>query len=292
MITIQHLSKSYGSSVVLANVNAEFADGKIHGLLGLNGAGKSTLLRLLAGVYEPNEGSICIDGVKLQSNTHLKERIFFLSDDPYYNANATIEDLESLYQQFYPSYSHEELLKNLQLLQIHSSDSLSSFSKGMRRKAYIALAFASGANILLLDEVFDGLDPTSRIEFKRLLTRFISDGPNRLVIVASHSLRELEDIADSFVLIKDGKIQSDLYQEGDAPLKKVQLAFNNVPELKSLTGLKIIRSEIDGRFLTLYVQEKDETKIEQYLQQFAPLFIQIKDASLEETFVELTEAEQ
>jgi ABC-type multidrug transport system, ATPase component len=292
MIQIDNLSKSYGSSVVLRHVNITFEEGKIHGLLGLNGAGKSTLLRLMAGVYEPDEGIIQFEGENLRNNTRLKEKLFFLSDDPYYNANASIRDLAELYASFYPNFSSVELTKNLSLLQIQSSGTLSSFSKGMRRKAYIALAFASGAEVLLLDEVFDGLDPTSRIEFKRLLSAFISDDPHRLVIVASHSLRELEDIADTFVLIKDGEIQNTLYEQGASPLQKVQLAFAEIPDVKLFSGLQILRSELDGRFLTLYVQGQDEKTIQQYLLQFAPLFIQIKPASLEETFVELTEAKQ
>lgn len=292
MIRIENLKKSYGKTVVLQGVDATFENGKIHGLLGLNGAGKSTLLRLLSGVYEPEGGIIWIDNKDLAGNTKLKEKIFFLSDDPYYNTNATIKDLENLYASFYSSFSTLELEKNLLLLQITSKEPLSSFSKGMRRKAYIALAFASGAEILLMDEVFDGLDPTSRMEFKKLLASFISENPERLVIVASHSLRELEDIADHFVLLKDGRVETSSLSSNDSPLKKVQLAFDHEVDLSLFKDPRISRLVPDGRFLTLYIACPDEDELNGYLQQFHPLFSQIKDASLEEQFVEMTEEKQ
>jgi ABC-2 type transport system ATP-binding protein len=288
MIRIDNLKKSYGNSVVFAHVNACFEEGKIHGLLGLNGAGKSTLLRLLAGVYRPEEGTIALDGQSLQEHPSLKEKIFFLSDDPYYSATATVKDVAKFYASFYPSFSKEELRKNLALLQVTAGGALSAFSKGMRRKVYIAMAFASGCEVLLLDEVFDGLDPTARIVFRKMLADFISAKKANTVLIASHSLRELEDIADSFSLIKDGEIQSGLYQEGESKLFKVQLAFKEPVDPKQFAGLQLRKSFADGRFLTLYVSGKEDD-IEKYLRQFAPLLIQIQPASLEETFVEETE---
>lgn len=288
MIRIDNLKKSYGESVVFTHVNATFEEGKIHGLLGLNGAGKSTLLRLLAGVYDPDEGTIALNGQDLASSPHLKEKIFFLSDDPYYSATATIKDLSGFYQSFYPSFSKEELAKNLQLLQVSASGALSSFSKGMRRKVYIALALASGCEVLLLDEVFDGLDPTARIAFKAMLGEFITSGKEHLVLIASHSLRELEDIADSFTLLKDGKVERIHYEEGASRLYKVQLAFAEAFDPKQIKDLVIKRIDGDGKFLTLFIEGKQE-EIEKNLRQFSPLLIQIKPASLEETFVEETE---
>src|SRR5574344_2299165 len=288
MIRIDNLKKSYGESVVFAHVNTTFEEGKIHGLLGLNGAGKSTLLRLLAGVYDPDEGTIALDGQSLADNPRLKERIFFLSDDPYYSATATIKDVSAFYRSFYPSFSKEELIKNLRLLQVTSVGALSSFSKGMRRKVYIALAFASGCDVLLLDEVFDGLDPTARLAFKAMLGDFIIGNKEHTVIIASHSLRELEDIADSFTLLKDGKVERIHNEDDEGRLYKVQLAFAEVFDPKKISGLTIKRIKGDGRFLTLYIEGKQE-EIEQNLHQFSPLLIQIKPASLEETFVEETE---
>jgi ABC-2 type transport system ATP-binding protein len=289
MIRIDNLKKSYGDSVVFAHVNASFEEGRIHGLLGLNGAGKSTLLRLIAGVYSADEGTIALDGQSLEANPKLKERIFFLADDPYYSATATVKDVSKFYASFYPKFSKEELTKNLQLLQVTASGALASFSKGMRRKVYIAMAFASGCEILLLDEVFDGLDPTARIVFKKMLADFISAKKENTVLIASHSLRELEDIADSFTLIKDGEVQSALYQEGESRLYKVQLAFAELFDPKKFSGIDVRKVISDGKFLTLFVKGKEED-IEKYLRQFSPLLIQIQPATLEETFIEETEA--
>jgi ABC-2 type transport system ATP-binding protein len=288
MITLEKVKKSYGNTAVLSNVNATFADGKIHGLVGINGSGKSTLLRLIAGVYEPDEGRIFLDGKDLRRHIEAKSHLFFLPDDPFYSNNETIDNLVGFYENFYPGFSEEELAKDETLLQLHESGTLASFSKGMRRKAYIAMALASGADVLLMDEVFDGLDPTSRQAFKALLAGFISADSKHQVIIASHSLRELEDIADTFSLLKDGELHHDLFESGAGRLKKVQLAFaedKNEAFFAPVHPLKVI---LDGRFATLFL-EGETKEIEKNLQQFAPLLVQIKDATLEESFLEETE---
>jgi ABC-2 type transport system ATP-binding protein len=288
MITLNQVKKSYGKTAVLSSVSASFADGKIHGLLGINGSGKSTLLRLMAGVYQPDGGSILLDGIDLQKHVEAKSRLYFLSDDPFYGNNETIDNLVAFYKSFYPSFSEEELQKDRVLLQLQESGPLASFSKGMRRKAYIAMAFASGADVLLMDEVFDGLDPTSRKAFKGLLVDFISANPKHSVIIASHSLRELEDIADTFSLLKDGELHSDLYSTNGARLKKIQLAFAVDKDAAFFAPIHPLKVVLDGRFATLYL-EGEAAEIEKNLQQFAPLLIQIKDATLEESFLEETE---
>lgn len=288
MITLDLVKKSYGKSAVLSDVSTTFSDGKIHGLLGINGSGKSTLLRLIAGVYTPDEGTISLDGFNLAKHVEMKSHLFFLSDDPFYGNNETIDNLVGFYSSFYPSFSKEELQKDRMLLQLQESGPLASFSKGMRRKAYIAMAFASGADALLMDEVFDGLDPTSRKAFKSLLVDFISANPKHLVIIASHSLRELEDIADTFSLLKDGTLHHDIYETGGGRLKKIQLAFAESKDADFFAPVHPLKLILDGRFATLYL-EGDNEEIEKNLQQFAPLLIQIKDATLEESFLEETE---
>jgi ABC-2 type transport system ATP-binding protein len=292
MIKICHVDKNYGNSCVLHDVNGSFENGEIHGLLGVNGAGKSTLLRILSGVYAPDKGEVRLDEEIITENAKAKAKIFFLSDDPYYGGSATIESLAKLYRSFYPHFSEEELFKNLDLLSLHNAKPLSTFSKGMRRKAYIALALASGCEVLLFDEVFDGLDPTSRQLFKRMLSGFIALSSNHLVLIASHSLREMEDIADSFSLLKDGSLQSLMFTSATTnPLKKIQLAFAEAVDPRAFSGIKVLRASGDGRFVQL-LAEGEEKDLRAYLMGFHPLLLEIAPASLEETFIEETEEKE
>ena len=164
MIEISNLTKSYDGQVVIKNCNAKINDGSINGLVGENGAGKSTLLRLIAGVLKADSGSIKLDGEEIFENPRAKAKIFFLADEPYYGKNAHIKDLTTLYSIFFDSFTKEEFKKNLIRYHVDIDKPLNSFSKGMRRKAYLAAALASHADIILIDEAFDGLDPYSRNE--------------------------------------------------------------------------------------------------------------------------------
>ena len=85
MIKISNLSKSFTDKIVLKNLNLEIKDGEVFGLVGINGAGKSTLLRLMSGIYKADEGSIIIDGEEVYENEKIKNKIFFLPDEPYYD---------------------------------------------------------------------------------------------------------------------------------------------------------------------------------------------------------------
>jgi ABC-2 type transport system ATP-binding protein len=285
MIEIRNIKKAYDHEVVISHCTATIKDGSITGLIGVNGAGKSTLLRLLAGVLCPEEGLILYEGEPVYENAKVKQQIFFLPDDPFYGQSATSKTLESLYHCFFPAFTHEEYTKYLTLFGVLSQKPLSSFSKGMRRKVYIAAAFASHAETLLLDEVFDGLDPTSREIFKKCLIEFIAESPKHKVVIASHSLRELQDICDSFCLINDGLLEEGFSEASQSSkLHKVRLAFAEVIPLPSLSELHILHSAADGRFLTLIV-EGEEKDISAKLAPLHPLVMDISSLSLEEAFI-------
>ncbi len=127
----------------------------------------------------------------------------------------------------------------------------------MKRQGYIALAFASGAKYLLLDEVFDGLDPAARLKFKKLM---ISDEhKDKIIIVTSHSLRELEDICDSFGMIDEGHFKR--FGELDSELnkiKKYQIILNDLLEVNLDRSLaKALYHHQNGRILTLVINSSE-----------------------------------
>ena len=157
--------KNYGENRVLTNLDLTLEKGTIFGLIGINGAGKSTLLKLIMGIIKPSEGLIKIDNQSVFDHEESKKKLFYLSDQPPFNHQMTLNDLADLYKVFYPFDQHmfEEILTQFGLIK---NQNLSQISKGMKRQGYIALAFASGASYLLLDEVFDGLDPAARLKFK------------------------------------------------------------------------------------------------------------------------------
>lgn len=284
MIEIKRVNKSYGPQVVIKDCSACVKDGSISGLIGVNGAGKSTLLRLAAGVYRPKSGSIAYDGAEVYENDEVKKNLFFLPDEPYYGNNATIKDLSFLYSSFYPSFTDLEFHKFLLAFGVDLRKPLREFSKGMRRKAYIAAAFAAHTPYLLLDEVFDGLDPASRDLFKKELISLLEEGSLRGVLIASHSLRELQDICDQFCFVNDGSIASGDFLASCGQTYRVSMAFSSQVDSHQFTLFPVLDCHQDGPFLTLIVQGKKE-EVETYFASFHPLVMDVKSLSLEEAFI-------
>ena len=283
MILINNLSHSLGKKTVLREINLEITDNTILGIVGINGAGKSTLLRLLSGVYIPDNGDIRYDG-KSPSDAETRRDIFFLSDDPYYTAFMTPKTLFDFYKTFYPSISKDIYEQLLSVYNIDSKTKVRNFSKGMRRQTFIALALAIKPKYLLLDEAFDGLDPLSRKIFKDAIISFVEEGETT-VLITSHSLRELEDFCDKFILIDSTVIknQGDIV-EHVGRLCKFELAFTEVVTEEKFAGLPIVSLNIRNRFVQIVLEgQSDEMK--EKLEALSPAVLEEMPLDFEETFI-------
>lgn len=201
MIEIQGLTKRFGDLVAVDHLTLSFRPG-VTGLVGENGAGKSTLFRCLANVYDVDEGQILIDDLPCDM-VKAKEKLFFLSDNPYYPRGTNAKGVASFYrgicdldvQRFY------EILGDFEL---PLDRGVGRFSKGMRRQLFIALALSTRCQYLLLDEAFDGLDP---LVVEKIKTTIYEEGQKgRTIVVSSHNIPVLEHLADRFVLLHKGKL--------------------------------------------------------------------------------------
>lgn len=205
MIELRGVCKAYGKHVILENVDLTVSDGAVFGLVGINGAGKSTLLRLISGVLKPERGSILVDGEPVYENEKAKRKLFFLPDDPYYTVNINGDGLAALYKTFY-DFDDKIYAEYADKFKLDKKAPIRNFSKGMKRQLFVSLALACKPKYLLLDEAFDGLDPLARLVFKRGIISAVESGST--VIISSHSLRELEDISDSYGLLDERRIAS------------------------------------------------------------------------------------
>ena len=150
MIEIKNLTHNLGGRQILSDVNLTLEDGSVMGLVGINGAGKSTLLRLISGVYQPDEGEILMDGVKMTEKE--RESLFFLPDDPYFTAHTTGVSLFEMYRVFYPHIDGAVFDEYMKEFGLDKKKPIRNFSKGMRRQAYVAVALAIRPKYLFLDE--------------------------------------------------------------------------------------------------------------------------------------------
>ena len=255
MIEVSDLYKKFGATEVLTGAELTVRDGEIFGLVGINGAGKSTLLRLLAGVLRPDRGRILIDGEEVYENEKIKKKLFFLPDDPYYTVNLTGKQLAAFYSAFY-SFDGETFRTYTEKFSLDLTKPIRNFSKGMKRQLFISLALACKPKYLFLDEAFDGLDPLARLEFKRGLIDLQEQGSS--VVIASHSLRELEDICDSFALLDghtvraSGKLETELRR-----IKKYQLVFEKDTDREDFP-FECLQFEKTGRVLRIVVRGEEE----------------------------------
>lgn len=286
MIGIRGVKKAYGKTVALSEVTADIPTGAVFGVIGINGAGKSTLLRILAGVMQADDGEVLYDGQPLFENTEVKKGIFFLPDEPYYGTNTTGRQLARLYGTYYP-LSDGIFKRYCSQFSLDAGKPLRTFSKGMRRQLFLALALAVRPKYLLLDEAFDGLDPGARLTFKRALVELAEDCGTTTVI-ASHSLRELSDICSHFALISEGRsTRNGELGEALESIRKYQIAFAR-PIEESQLDLHMIKCDIVGKVATIVTDEQPDIA-ERKLKALDPLFIENVPIDFEDYFLIYTQ---
>ncbi|MBQ7379776.1 MAG: ABC transporter ATP-binding protein [Clostridia bacterium] len=283
MIEVKNLGHDIDEKIILTNVNLTLQEGSVMGLVGINGAGKTTLLRLISGVYTVKQGEILIDG-KSVAEEDAREQLFFLPDDPYFTIYTTGENLYKMYKVFYPGIDREIFVQFMKNFSLDPKKPIRNFSKGMRRQLYISLALAVKPKYLLLDEAFDGLDPLSRLTFKRALNEFVEQYGTS-VIISSHSLRELEDFCDTYVLLDNMTVSS----SGDIAEKvnrfcKFQLAFLEEISDDAFAHLPVTSLEKSGRFVRV-VLEGNSTELLPLLQKLNPAVIEEMPMDFEEIFI-------
>lgn len=215
-------------------------------------------------------------------NEKAKSKIFFLPDEPYYDENVTPQSLKDIYKVFY-NLDEEHYFKYLELFEIPIKKPINKFSKGMKRQVFIALALAIKPKYLLLDEAFDGLDPLARLTFKRALIDLI-DEKKTTIIISSHSLRELEDICDSYGLIDNKNIiSSGLISEATENVHKYQVVFGDIIT-KEQFDINFKNYQQDGRIIKVVVKE-DLEQFTKLMEKYNPLIIDEIPIDFEELFI-------
>ncbi|MBP3388067.1 MAG: ABC transporter ATP-binding protein [Clostridia bacterium] len=283
MIKVRGLTHAFGKKTVLYNINLDVPDGTILGIVGINGAGKSTFLRLLCGVYAIECGDVTFDG-RSPSDAMTRKDIFYLPDDPYYTSSTTPNKLFESYKVFYPNIDRGIFEELISKYSINPKGFVKNFSKGMKRQMFIALALAVKPKYLLLDEAFDGLDPLSRKIFKEAIISLVEE-ENSTVLISSHSLRELEDFCDRFVLIDATVIKS----EGDISehvnkLCKFELAFFEPITDEAFSSLPVVSIENNGRFVRVVLEGNSE-EMKAKLLLLSPAVIEEMKLDFEEVFI-------
>lgn len=289
MIEIKDCSKSFGTVKAVDKVSLEIGEREVFGLVGSNGAGKSTLLRMAAGVMKPDAGEIEIDGLPVFDDEKAKSLLFYISDDSYFPSDYTPGDMANFYRYYYPKFDMQRFFKFLRQFGLEEKKRISNFSKGMRKQLNVLLGVSSGTKYLLCDETFDGLDPVMRQGVKSLFAAEIMSREFTPVI-ASHNLRELEDICDHVgLLYKGGILLSRDLEDMKFHIHKIQCVLSDKTQERQLQKeLNILKMEHQGSLL-LITARGTRSKIMEQIQAKNPLFCEILPLTLEEIFISETE---
>lgn len=293
MIELKNTVKRFDNYTALDGIDLKIEKGTAFGLLGSNGAGKSTILRLLSGIYKQEDGEVLIDGEAVYDNVSVKEKVFFINDETVQFGSYTLKALKNYYKSYYRNFSEEMFEELRKRVNLPLDRKINTFSKGMKRQAIVIIGLACKTDYLLLDEAFDGLDPTMRIIVKKMLVDAMLDR-QLTTIISSHNLREINEVCDTAALLHNGKIV--FTRELDSvtsSVHKIQAVFppdaDGTPveytqEQLEESGLEVLHFEKSQSIY--YIIAKGEAEVlKAFFAPKKPLLFELIPLTLEEIFI-------
>jgi len=290
LISLNGLTKRYGSFTAVDGVSLDVAEGSICGLLGPNGAGKTTTFKCLLGFVKPSAGSIAIEGAPVTPATF--ESLAYVPERAALYDNLTIGDHLTLYRRSYKNYDEARARELLALFDLDARKQTAKLSKGMRTAVALTLAFSIRPRVLVLDEPSSGLDPVHQRNVLDLMIDAAANGA--AVLFSSHQVGQVERAADSVAIMKKGKL---IVNSGIDELKTgekiVEAVFAGpVPSIDGLAGdPNVLRVEQVGSTLRVVTRD-DSDAIAQRIFALHPKSIRTIDLNLEEIFMNAVSGDQ
>lgn len=287
MIIATNIRKTFNTVVAVEDISLEIQESQVFGLIGTNGAGKSTMIRMLTGVIRPDTGTVSVDGKPVFNNPDAKQEFFYISDEQHFLPNTRPTDMCNYYGTLYPKFDKDKCLNYLKKFDLPENRKIATFSKGMKKQLSIVLGIASGTKYMFCDETFDGLDPVMRQGVKSIFSIEMEER-GLTPIIASHNLREVEDICEHIgLLYKGGMLVSSNLDSLKLGIYKIQCIFPK--EAPDFSALDVVNVHTRGSLYTLTIRGSIE-EIEVKLQGLKPVFFEALPLTLEEIFITETEA--
>lgn len=202
MLKCENLVKVYSGCRAVDGLNLELDEGRIYALLGPNGSGKSTFMKMVVGLIKPTEGKIYLDGEEISDKT--RARITYMPTENYFYNYMRIKDIASFYKDFYNDFDEDRMYGLLDRMELHFDGKVRNMSTGMLAKLKLAVAMARNSRVILLDEPLNGIDIIAREQVMNTITGYNNE--DKIIIVSSHLVDELEHAAGGAVFIKDGRV--------------------------------------------------------------------------------------
>ncbi|MBU3914405.1 ABC transporter ATP-binding protein [bacterium] len=207
MVRIKDLTFNYNYNNLFNGVCTDFEPGKIYGFLGKNGAGKTTLFKIMCGLLMADGGECKVFDYQSSSRHPGMLKDLFFIPESFYLPPVSIKRYEQLHAPFYESFDSTKFNQMLNELELSKDRLLNTLSYGLKKRFLLAFGLASNCRLLLLDEPTNGLDIPSKRVLRKMLASAINK--DRTFVIATHQIKEIENIFDSLVFIDQGKILLD-----------------------------------------------------------------------------------
>ena len=266
VIETQDLQKTFGKQSAVDGLNLQVPSGSIYGFLRKNGAGKTTTIELLLNIVKPSGGHASVFGIPVTDiarSTQVRQRIGFVSEDKGLYPYMTVQQIIRFTRPFFPGWRDDLERKYLELFNLPLKKKVGDLSKGTGSKLMLLLAVARGADLLILDEPTDGLDPAAVEEVLReLVSLAASNGTT--IFFSSHQLPEVEQIAEHVCIIDHGKaVVAGALDDLKAQYQRIQVLVDRElsEPVRWVDGVVKVRQE--GRMLSLLVCRNVEATLAQ-----------------------------
>jgi ABC-2 type transport system ATP-binding protein len=285
-IRLEGVTRRFGGKAVVDDLTLRIAAGGVFGFVGLNGAGKTTAIRMMVGLLAPNAGLIRVAGFDVpRQRAGMKQHVGYVPDRPHVYSWMRVGEAISFCASFYPKWNGPRVAELLKLLDLDPRKRIKHLSKGMAAKVSLILALGHDPEVLILDEPLSGLDPVVRDEFLEGLITAVAER-NQTVLFSSHTLADVQRMADSVGLLHEGKLI--FHRRVDELLettKRVRAVLRE-PGHAGAVPPGVLRQEVEGRQWVLTLENFSRTQLEFLKDKNALDDLEVTDLSLEELFKE------
>ncbi len=284
VVEVTNLSRSFGKTVALDDVNFQASRGNVYGLVGANGAGKTTLIKHLLGLLRAKSGRVRIFGEDPVRNPEsVLKRIGYLSEDRDIPEWMSIDELMRYTNAYHSGWDNNYASELLDTFALDPNKKIKTLSRGMRAQVALIVAVAHKPDLLILDEPSSGLDAVVRKDILNAIVRTISE-EGRTVIFSSHLLEEVERLSDHVTMIHQGKVTLDSSLELiNSSHHHSSLCFAEVQNSVPVLGNTVSISG-EGRFWSA-IHNSSAEELQKSIQQLGGEIIKSRNATLEEVFV-------
>ena len=255
------LTKYYGDFEAVRGLTMRVPKGTITGFLGQNGAGKSSTIRMLLGMSRPTRGNgrvLDFDIADERQSIEMRKRVAYVGEDKRLYDYMTVRQMIEFTKAFYPDWRSEIEQKLLDEFRLPPGRSTKKLSKGMRTQLALLLAFSRGAELLVLDEPTEGLDPVMAEKVLELVVGAAADGST--IFFSSHQIAEVEQIADRILLIDRGQLLLETTLESiSTDFRRIRGVYESTPRPPALAIDGVTRVAVDGRVVSVTVSRNSAT---------------------------------